>query len=535
MSEVVQEVAMPGGRRRVLEVVDLGVMEYVRALERQEADVEAVRRGGAEKLLLVEHPPVYTIGRGGDERHLSGAPERLGVPLHRVGRGGESTFHGLGQLVVYPILDLDRETRDVHRYLRKLEEVVIRTLAAFSLRSERVPGKTGIWLRGRKIASIGIGVRRWITYHGLALNVSTDLEFFRAIVPCGLAGVEMTSLERELGCAVDPSRVRSELVEQFAALFAMDRLDPPRAAPRGAAPRRGRAYAARISARDPGVSAERKPPWLRARAPVGESYFRTRRILGELAITTVCQEALCPNIGECWAHATATFMLLGEVCTRSCGFCAVKHGAPTRVDAGEPQRVAEAAARLGLTHVVVTSVNRDDLPDGGAAHFAATARAIKRRAPGCAVELLTPDFQGSEDALRIVVESPVDVLDHNTETVPRLYPTVRPGAKYERSLHFLATAKRLRPALLTKSGLMAGLGETDEELIAVFGDLRAARCDILTLGQYLRPTREHLPVRRFVTPEEFASLRTRALGLGFRHVEAAPLVRSSYHAWEHVE
>jgi lipoic acid synthetase len=254
-----------------------------------------------------------------------------------------------------------------------------------------------------------------------------------------------------------------------------------------------------------------------------------------LKLVTVCQEALCPNLAECWAHSTATFMLMGESCTRSCGFCAVKHGAPARLDPLEPERVAEAARRLALRHVVVTSVNRDDLVDGGAAHFAATARAIKSRIAECKVELLIPDFHGSEPALALVVASPVDVLDHNTETVPRLYATVRPGSKYERSLELLARAKRMRADLLVKSGVMVGLGETDDELVAVFRDLRAAGCDILTVGQYLRPTKEHLPVRRFVPPEEFDALRREALALGFHHVESAPLVRSSYHAWEHVE
>lgn len=516
---------------RALEVVDLGRLDYGVALARQEIELEAVCRGGAEKLLIVEHPAVYTIGRGGDEANLRGAPERLGVPLFRISRGGDATFHGPGQIVAYPVLSLDREGRDLHRYLRRLEDVVIRTLASFRLVARRIEGKTGVWIGGRKIASIGVGVRRWVTYHGLALNVATDLEYFRAIVPCAIDGVEMTSIAEETGKDVDLLQVRARLVDAFALVFGFS-VEPPT---KGAAPRRGRSYAARISEREPGVSTERKPPWLRARAPVGEEYFRTRRILGDLNLTTVCQEAFCPNIGECWAHSTATFMLMGESCTRSCGFCAVKHGAPARLDPLEPERVAIAAERLGLRHVVVTSVNRDDLADGGARHFAATARAIKRRLSDCAVELLIPDFQGDEEALGIVVDSPVDVLDHNTETVPRLYPTVRPGSRYERSLELLARAKRMRSDLLVKSGLMAGLGENDDELIAVFRDLRAAGCDILTLGQYLRPTKEHLPVVRFVSPPEFAELRSRALALGFHHVESAPLVRSSYHAWQHVQ
>jgi len=514
---------------RALEVITLGTLEYERALARQEAAVAAVLGGGAEKLLLVEHPAVYTIGRGGDDANLRGAPERLGVPLFRVTRGGDATFHGPGQLVAYPILSLDHEGRDLHRYLRQLEDVLIRTLDRFGISAERIAGRTGVWVAGRKIASIGIGVRRWVSYHGVALNVATDLECFRAIVPCAIPGVEVTSMARELRSAPDPGEVQARFVEAFAEAFGMT------IASVGAGPaRRGRSYAGRISRADPGVSEARKPPWLRARAPAGEEYFRTRRILRDLRLTTVCQEALCPNIGECWAHSTATFMLLGETCTRSCGFCAVKHGAPLRLDPLEPARVAAAVAELGLEHVVVTSVNRDDLADGGAAHFAATARAIKQRIPGCAVELLIPDFQGDEQALRTVVDSPVDVLDHNTETVPRLYPTVRPGSKYPRSLELLRRAKRMRASLLVKSGIMAGLGETDDELVQVFAELRDAGCDILTVGQYLRPTREHLPVRRFVTPDEFHRLRERALAMGFHHVEAGPLVRSSYHAWQHV-
>ncbi|MGH7860184.1 MAG: lipoyl synthase, partial [Candidatus Binatia bacterium] len=438
-----------------------------------------------------------------------------------------------GQLVGYPILSLDRDGRDVHLYLRKLEEVLIRTLGHFGLEGKRIAGKTGVWVgagRWRKIASVGIGVRRWITLHGFALNVSTDLSWFEAIVPCGIEGLEMTSIARELGEEVAVGRVRERLLVEFAEVFGV-RLG---GSFRGATPRRGRAYAGRLSLAEPGVSERRKPPWLRARAPSGETWFRTRRILGDVGIHTVCQEAMCPNIGECWGHSTATFMLMGDSCTRSCGFCAVKHGAPVGLDRAEPAKVAEATARLGLRHVVVTSVNRDDLADGGAHHFAATAHAIKERVPGCAVEVLIPDFQGDEAALAAVVASPIDVLNHNTETVPSLYSRVRPGARYERSLRLLANARRLRPDLRVKSGLMVGLGERDEELYEVFADLHGSGCDILTIGQYLRPTREHLPVTRFVTPEEFADYRRRALAIGFRYVESGPLVRSSYHAWQHV-
>jgi lipoic acid synthetase len=273
------------------------------------------------------------------------------------------------------------------------------------------------------------------------------------------------------------------------------------------------------------------PEWIRVRAPSGAAVAHTRAIVQELRLHTVCEEAQCPNLGECWAHDTATFMLLGDTCTRNCRFCAVTHGRPLTVDPEEPHRVADAVARLGLRHVVVTSVNRDDLPDGGASHFAETARQIRARVPACTVEVLIPDFQGDPDALAAVVRAPIGVLNHNTETVPRLYKQARPGASYPRTLALLAEAKRLRPALRTKSGLMLGLGETRDELRAVFGDLRHSRCDVLTLGQYLRPSADQLPVARYLPPPEFDEIGVEARAFGFSYVESGPLVRSSYHAW----
>ncbi len=278
----------------------------------------------------------------------------------------------------------------------------------------------------------------------------------------------------------------------------------------------------------------RHPEWIRVRAPTGAAVDETRTVVRRLDLHTVCEEAQCPNVGECWAHGTATFMLLGDTCTRNCGFCAVQHGRPATVDADEPRRVGEAAAELGLRHVVVTSVDRDDLADGGAAHFAATARAIVAHQPGCRVEVLVPDFQGDEAAVATVVAAPIAVLNHNTETVPRLYKQARPGSRYERSLALLRAAKRLRPELPTKSGLMLGLGEERGELLRVFEDLREHACDILTLGQYLRPSPSQLAVARYLHPDEFAEIGALAKDFGFRHVEAGPLVRSSYHAWQHL-
>jgi len=276
----------------------------------------------------------------------------------------------------------------------------------------------------------------------------------------------------------------------------------------------------------------RKPEWLKARAPVGENYHNLKSLARSLHLHTVCESAHCPNIGECWQHKTATFMMLGNLCTRRCGFCAVPKGRPEAIDFDEPRRVAEAVAILGLQHAVITSVNRDDVLVGGARAFAMVIDEIRKQAPGCQVEVLIPDFQGNPEAIRVVVEAKPEVLNHNTESVPRLYRVVRSGARYERTLRLLEYAKELNPAGITKSGVMVGLGEETPELLEVFRDLAKVHCDILTIGQYLRPSRDHLPMARLYTPQEFAELKIEALKMGFRHVESGPLVRSSYHAHE---
>lgn len=276
----------------------------------------------------------------------------------------------------------------------------------------------------------------------------------------------------------------------------------------------------------------RKPEWLKARAPMGEHYHDLKKLARTLDLHTVCESAQCPNIGECWNHGTATFMLLGNLCTRRCGFCAVPKGRPLPLDRDEPRRVAEAVATLKLQHAVVTSVNRDDDNIGAAEIFAETIREIKRARPECQVEVLIPDFQGREDALKIVLEAKPEVLNHNTETVPRLYRAVRSGARYERTLNLLANVKKFAPGMVSKTGVMVGIGEETAELVEVFKDLAAREVDILTIGQYLRPSKDHLPMTRYYAPEEFAFLKEQALSFGFRHVESGPLVRSSYHAHE---
>jgi lipoic acid synthetase len=278
-----------------------------------------------------------------------------------------------------------------------------------------------------------------------------------------------------------------------------------------------------------------KPEWLKVRAPGSAGYLRLKRVMRELGLHTVCEEANCPNIGECWHHGTATFMILGGICTRSCGYCNVVHGRPGEVDRREPAHVAHAIESLDLQYAVITSVDRDDLPDFGASIFAATIRETRARVPQCRIEVLIPDFQGSEASLRAVLDAGPDVLNHNIETVPRLYRTARPGGRYERALQLLDRARRYAPAIPTKSGMMVGLGETWDEVVQVLRDLRGAGCGILTIGQYLRPSAANLPMDRYYTPAEFAELKRIALDLGFGHVESGPLVRSSYHAHEQAE
>jgi lipoic acid synthetase len=287
--------------------------------------------------------------------------------------------------------------------------------------------------------------------------------------------------------------------------------------------------------KDDVLARERKPEWLKVRAPGSPNYLRLKELMRGLKLHTVCEEAHCPNIGECWHHGTATFMIMGDVCTRACGYCNVTHGAPIALDLDEPENLARAVETLALDYVVVTSVDRDDLEDFGAGVFAATVRAIKARRPECRVEVLIPDFQGNDASLRRVLEAKPDILNHNTETVPRLYRIARPGGRYPRALELLGRARRWAPDIPTKTGLMVGLGETMDEVVAVLRDLRKIDCQILTVGQYLRPSLAHLPMARYYTPDEFRELKRIALDLGFGHVESGPLVRSSYHAHEQAD
>jgi len=526
---------------QVLYIVRLGRLEYVAAWELQKK-LAAARAAGriGDTLLLLEHHPVYTLGSTAREEHVLAPGD---VPVVRSDRGGDVTYHGPGQLVGYPILDLQQHGGDVIAYIRQLEEVLIRALAAFGVTAGRRAGYTGVWVdegavarcdapprcvapdptcvaSNYKIASIGVKVdAQHVTTHGFALNVDVDLAAFQRIVPCGLRDGAMTSLVQcqvpSPQSPVQPtlSQVADQVAQSFAAVFGLE----PR-----------QAYLRETNGDVTVV--ERRPEWLKVRAPGGDDYHQVKGLLRTLGLHTVCEEAHCPNIGECFAQGTATFLILGDVCTRGCRFCAVAKGQPLALDREEPERVARAVARLGLRHAVITSVTRDDLPDGGASIFAEVIRKIHAYLPGCSVEVLIPDFQGSLEALRLVLAAGPEVLNHNIETVPRLYAQVRPGAIYARSLELLRRAKDLAPARRTKSGLMVGLGEDGDEVLATLRDLRTVGCDMVTIGQYLQPSAWHLPVARFYRPEEFAALREAALRLGFAHVESGPLVRSSYHA-----
>jgi lipoic acid synthetase len=501
-------------------------LEYEAACRLQE-DLAAARAQEAigDTLLLVQHPPVITVGRGGGWQDiLASAPllQQEGVRVLPSDRGGRATYHGPGQLVAYPILKLRDD--DLLAYLRRLEEVVIRVLVGYGLAVGRAEGHPGVWLNRNKIAAIGLAVRQGITRHGVALNVAPNMAHFRLLVPCGIADHGVTSMAHELRRAVDLDVVSRQFVAAFGQVF-----DCQVAwAELGTLPLNG----GRDDAPGEEEGAGSQPRWLWRRVSPESvaAVARMADLLDGLALHTVCQEARCPNLAECFGRGTATFLILGDRCTRGCRFCAVGHGRPAPPDPGEPQRVAEAAARLGLRHVVLTSVTRDDLPDGGAGHFAATIQALRRDLPAAAVEVLIPDLKGSHAALELVLQARPDVLNHNVETVPRLYRTVRPGADYRRSLALLARAKALYPGLVTKSGLMLGLGERTAEVIQVLHDLRRVGCDLLTLGQYLQPTEHQLPVARYVSPDEFTVYGEKARAMGFRGVASGPLVRSSHRA-----
>jgi len=563
----------------------IGRVPYKEALALQRAlhagAGDARGSGGVPRddyLLLLEHPHVYTLGRNADTAHLLIPPADVGADLEPADRGGDVTYHGPGQLVGYPILTLPEwrdGLRDVVQYVRRLEAVLIAALADLGIEAGVEKGLTGVWAqtptgtvaRGggcppkEKIAAIGVKVSRGRTMHGFALNVDPDLAMFDHIVPCGIRGRGVTSISRILDRPVEMRTVVDTVVARFAAEFApgteVERQDvvwherpsdlsaftlqagsaPPQPAETRRTGGSGATPVRLIRRREEaGVTEEvegRRPEWMRVRARLGGEYRELKNLMRGLELHTVCEEAGCPNIFECWADRTATFMILGDRCTRACGFCLVDTRRPLALDPEEPGRVAEAVARMGLAHAVITSVARDDVADGGAAGFAATIAAVRARTPQTTIEVLIPDCRGDADALQTIFDARPDVLNHNLETVARLQRAARPSAGYARSLTVLARAKAA--GLTTKSGMILGMGEEAAEVRGAVADLRSVGVDILTVGQYLRPTDLHLPVARWWHPDEFAEIGAYAQRLGFAHVEAGPLVRSSYHAKRAVE
>ena len=521
-----------------------------------------------DHLLLLEHDHVVTMSKRTPRHHLLVDVEALGAAVASTDRGGDITYHGPGQLVGYPVLTVPGKRgggmADTAAYVEGIEQVLIDSLAELGIEAGRLHRHNGVWIdpdgaRPRKIAAIGVRISRGRSMHGFSLNVDPDLEWFSRIVPCGITDKAVTSIAAE-GVEVSMRDVVDVVVANAAQRWGkgqpIDRADVAWRVPvadlapftrgEGAGTpvgRRGIGFgeqadgtSVRLLGRlaEAGVSEDpvrlkaRKPAWMRVPLDTGPGYRAIKKTMRDLDLVTVCEEAGCPNISECWNDGTATFMILGERCTRACGFCLVDTRKPAAVDADEPARVAEAVDRMGLAHAVVTMVARDDLRDGGASAVAATVDALRDRVPTCRVEVLVSDFKGDATALQTVFDSRPDVFNHNIETVARLQRAVRPSASYARSLAVLARAKRA--GLLTKSSIIVGMGETDDEVTQTMGDLAAIGVDIVTIGQYLRPTSHHLPVANWWKPSMFAEWKRRGESLGIGHVEASPLTRSSYHA-----
>ncbi len=486
-----------------LQLLDLGRVSYAHAWQFQKLRHASVLDGTVpDTLLLLEHNPVITMGRGGLPEHIyvsEGELGRRGIELFWVERGGMATYHGPGQLVAYPILHL--RDRDLHAYMERLLDVLAATVEHFGLPCERSLHGPGLWVRGAKIASIGMAVRKWVSYHGIALNVSLDLSPFALISPCGNPTERLTSLEQECGKKLSMAEVRAVFVDNFLRAFGYSL--------------------------HPEVGAGH-PSWLVRRLPDEEKVRPVEHLVSDLGLHTVCQEAHCPNRHECFARGTSTFLVMGDICTRACRYCAVRKGRPLPLDADEPARVARAVARMGLSTAVITSVTRDDVPDGGAAHFAAIVKAIRELSPKTHIELLVPDFQGRKESIELVCRARPDMFNHNIEAVRRIFERVRPLADYDLSLKVLEMAAAY--GLRVKSGLMLGLGETWEETAQTLRDLYDHGCRYLTLGQYLAPSGHHVPMARYIAPDEFAHWKDVAMEMGFCDVASGPLVRSSYRA-----
>ncbi|QTA78870.1 Lipoyl synthase (lipoate synthase) [Desulfonema limicola] len=501
--------------------LDLPVTDYEQALDLQRDIVEARKenRFNYDLVILLEHPPVFTLGRNGGLENLIVSQDFLdkqGIRLVQIERGGNITYHGPGQLVVYPVLDINAAHLGIRDYVSGLEDVMIKTAAQWGIKAAGDTKNRGVWIGTDKLGSIGVSITRGISFHGLALNVNIDLEPFSWINPCGLHNIGITSMKKELGKEIPIKQVR-EVMKQHISDFLKQKLV--------------KADLNQIKeSLNSASSHTAKPGWLKRKLPDAPEYEQVCSLIRKGGLHTVCQEAKCPNQFECFSKKTATFMIMGSKCTRNCRFCNIETGPDEMPDPQEPFKIAEAVEKMELHYVVITSVTRDDLPDGGAGYFARTISEIRKRIPEALIEVLIPDFQGDYEALKTVLDAKPNVLNHNIETVPGLYKIVRPQAVYKQSLELIKRVKEYSPDIPAKSGLMLGLGETDEQIYQTLEDLFNCGCSMLTMGQYLQPSKQHLCVKRFVRPEEFDSWKKTALKIGFAEVASGPFVRSSYHA-----
>ncbi|MHC4642473.1 MAG: lipoyl synthase [Planctomycetota bacterium] len=495
-----------------LRIEDCGLADYRQVLLQQHELRDKRRRGEIpDTILITEHSPVITLGARQSANKLQVSRDSLmqqPIDVVDIRRGGGTTAHNPGQLVVYPILHLQELSLGISEYIRELETIGAKLLEELGIRSQQRKGFRGLWIDNRKVASIGVRVSKFVTYHGMAINIQNDLSIFDYITPCGLDGVEMTSVLKETGKSFSMSQVKDKLTQLLRKHFSIS------------------------NEQEITNSESRKlPPWLRRPLPAGESYNRTNKILNSLGLQTICSNANCPNRGECWSRGTATVLILGNICTRSCKFCSVATGKPAPPDTTEPERIAEMAKQLGLKYLVITSVDRDDLPDGGAGHFRDCINEVKRRCREMRFEILTPDFRNCQGrAIEILRDALPFVFAHNIETVPSLYPVARSGGDYQLSLSLIRMAKESYDGIQIKSSIMLGLGETEAEVEQVLKDLRNVGCDRVTIGQYLKPSKKSLEVVEYVRPEKFDFWKQRAIEMGFSYCLSSPFARSSYFA-----
>ena len=534
---------------RNLNVRWLGKLPYSEAYDLQLGLHRSVSQEPSidDYLLLLEHNKVITSGRSSKENNLLvtiNQLNKLGIEYFETDRGGDITYHGDGQLIGYPIIRLS-DPKKVIPFVRDLENVIIDTLGKFNIDSFTKEDDTGVWTSKGKIASVGIKVSKWTTYHGFSLNIFDSLDGYDLINPCGNQLEKMTSIH-QFNSDISFEEVAITISDNFSKIFGYSDVDKqfsqftPRQLKRtkefniDQMVKNGvfKINQNKIPVTIKGVlpSEPKRPEWMKVKANLGTDYVALKNLLSDKKLNTVCEEASCPNIYECWSMGTATFMIMGDVCTRACGFCDVKTGKPGELDLGEPLRVAESVQAMNLTHAVITSVNRDDLADGGSMFFADTIRAVKERNNRCDVEVLVPDFKGLRSAIQNIIDASPEVFNHNLETVPRLQREIRTAASYGRSLSLLEYVKKQGFMGKTKTGLIVGMGESKEEVISVLKDLSKIEIDIVTIGQYLRPTAKHRPIDRYATLEEFEDYKIIGESFGIPHVESGPLVRSSYHA-----